>query len=97
MRDGKHPLDSSAVHPERYALVEKMAEDAGCTVKDLMADGGLRAKIEIKKYATADVRRAHLVRDASSPSSPSPAATRASASRPSPSATWPSSRTFSPA
>ena len=55
VRDGKHPLDSSAVHPERYALVEKMAEDLGCTVKDLMSDGSLRAKIEIKKYATAEV------------------------------------------
>jgi uncharacterized protein len=55
VRDGRNPLDASAVHPERYALVEKMAEDVGCTVKDLMADGGLRAKIEIKKYATAEV------------------------------------------
>ena len=43
------------MHPERYPLVEKMAEDLGCTVKDLMADGSLRAKIDIKKYATAEV------------------------------------------
>jgi uncharacterized protein len=55
VRDGKHPLDASAVHPERYALVEKMAEDLGCTVKDLMSDGSLRSKINIKQYATADV------------------------------------------
>jgi uncharacterized protein len=55
VRGGRNPLDASAVHPERYALVEKMAEDLGCAVGDLMADGGLRAKIEIKKYATADV------------------------------------------
>ncbi len=55
VRDGRNPLDSSAVHPERYPLVEKMAEDLGCTVKDLMSDGGLRSKIDIKKYATADV------------------------------------------
>jgi uncharacterized protein len=55
VRDGKHPLDSSAVHPERYEIVEKMAADLRCTVKDLIADAGLRAKIEIKKYATADV------------------------------------------
>ena len=55
VRDGRNPLDASAVHPERYPLVEKMAEDLGCTVKDLMADGSLRAKIDIKKYATAEV------------------------------------------
>ena len=55
VRGGRHPLDASAVHPERYALVEKMAEDLGCSVKDLMADAGLRAKIEIKRYVTAEV------------------------------------------
>ena len=55
VRDGRHPLDASAVHPERYALVETMARDLGCSVKDLMADAGLRAKIDIKRYATADV------------------------------------------
>ena len=55
IRDGKNPLDASAVHPERYEIVEKMAADLGCTVKDLMSDGSLRAKIEIKKYATAGV------------------------------------------
>jgi protein Tex len=55
VRGGRNPLDASAVHPERYPLVEKMAEDLGCTVKDLMSDGSLRAKIDIKKYATEDV------------------------------------------
>jgi uncharacterized protein len=55
IRDGKNPLDASAVHPERYAIVERMAEDLGCAVKDLVSDAGLRAKIDIKKYATADV------------------------------------------
>ncbi|NNN05904.1 MAG: RNA-binding transcriptional accessory protein [Elusimicrobia bacterium] len=55
IRDGRDPLDASAVHPERYALVEKMAEDLGCAVKDLLADAGLRAKLDLKKYATADV------------------------------------------
>ena len=34
IRDGGHPLDASAVHPERYALVDTMAADLGCTVKD---------------------------------------------------------------
>ena len=55
VRGGRNPLDASAVHPERYALVEKMAEDLGCAVKDLMADAGLRAKIELKKYAVDGV------------------------------------------
>jgi uncharacterized protein len=47
-----NPLDSSAVHPESYRIVDKMAKDLGCTVKDLMADPDLRAKIDIKKYIT---------------------------------------------
>lgn len=55
IREAKNPLDASAVHPERYVLVEKMAEDLGVTVKDLMANAGLRAKIDLKKYVSADV------------------------------------------
>ena len=55
IRDGVHPLDASAVHPERYAIVEKMASDLGTTVKDLIGSASLRAKIDIKKYATAEV------------------------------------------
>ena len=55
IRDGAHPLDASAVHPERYALVEKMAADLGATVADLMRDGKLRAKIKLENYVTADV------------------------------------------
>lgn len=55
IRDGKNPLDSSAVHPERYGIVEKMAEDLGCSVRDLMSDASLRAKIDIAKYVTAEV------------------------------------------
>ncbi|MEQ1918329.1 MAG: Tex family protein [Elusimicrobiota bacterium] len=54
IRDGRNPLDASAVHPERYEIVEKMAEDLGTTVKDLITNASLRAKIDIKKYATAD-------------------------------------------
>ncbi len=50
IRDGKNPLDSSAVHPERYAIVENMAKDLGCKVDDLITDSGLRSKIDIKKY-----------------------------------------------
>jgi protein Tex len=55
IRDSVHPLDSSAVHPERYALVEKMAADIGATVADLMRDAKLRAKINPENYVTADV------------------------------------------
>jgi protein Tex len=55
IRDGAHPLDASAVHPERYALVEKMAADVGATVADLMRDAKLRAKLQLENYVTADV------------------------------------------
>ncbi len=55
IRDAAHPLDSSAVHPERYPLVEQMAADLGCTVADLMARPELRQKLDLKKYVSADV------------------------------------------
>jgi uncharacterized protein len=55
IRDGAHPLDGSAVHPERYALVEKMAADLGATVADLVRDGKLRTQIKLEKYVTAEV------------------------------------------
>ncbi|MBL9210473.1 MAG: RNA-binding transcriptional accessory protein [Opitutaceae bacterium] len=55
IRDGAHPLDGSAVHPERYALVEKMAADLGATVADLVRDGKLRAQIKLETYVTAEV------------------------------------------
>lgn len=55
IRDGKHPLDASSVHPERYALVERMAADVGCEVADLMTNEALRKKIDLKKYVDGDV------------------------------------------
>lgn len=55
IRGGEHPLDSSAVHPERYPLVDKMAADLGCSVEDLMRDPAKRARIDLKKYVTEDV------------------------------------------
>lgn len=55
IRDSKHPLDSSAVHPERYALVESMARDVGCAVAELMRDENLRKKINPAKYVSAQV------------------------------------------
>lgn len=55
VQNDKQPLDNSAVHPERYALVERMAKDLGCKVKDLMQDRNLRQKIDIQRYVTEDV------------------------------------------
>ena len=55
IRDGGHPLDASAVHPERYGLVETMAKDIGCTVGDLLSDAQKRNRIDLKKYATDEV------------------------------------------
>lgn len=52
---GKHPLDNTGVHPERYALVEKMAQDVGHSIQDLMSQPALRQKIDLKKYISADV------------------------------------------
>ena len=51
----KNPLDASAVHPERYALVEQMARDQGCAVADLIADKERRARVDIQRYVSADV------------------------------------------
>ncbi len=55
IRDARNPLDSSAVHPERYELVEKFASDLGCTVKDLMTSAEQRKKLDLKKYVTDTV------------------------------------------
>nr|MBC7612400.1 RNA-binding transcriptional accessory protein [Pseudopedobacter sp.] len=55
IRNAKHPLDSSAVHPERYALVAQMAKDLHCKVEDLMKDEKLRQQIDLKKYISAEV------------------------------------------
>jgi uncharacterized protein len=55
IRGGEHPLDSSAVHPERYTLVDAMAADAGCSVDDLLRDSSKRSKIDPKRYITADI------------------------------------------
>jgi uncharacterized protein len=53
--DSRHPLDGSAVHPESYPIVDAMAADLGCTVKDLMQDTGLRGRIDIKRYVNEKV------------------------------------------
>ena len=55
IRDSKNPLDASAVHPERYELVEQFAKDLNCTIKDLMTSAELRKKLDLKKYVTDTV------------------------------------------
>jgi len=52
---GTNPLDASAVHPERYALVKQMTKDAGCSVSDLLSDESVRCTIDLNRYATGDV------------------------------------------
>lgn len=53
--DAKNPLDNSAVHPESYHIVEKMAKEQGCTVKELMQDKQRQQAIDIRRYVTAEV------------------------------------------
>ena len=50
-----NPLDNSAVHPESYAIVERMAKDLRCTVSDLMQRAELRQQIDLKRYVTSEV------------------------------------------
>ncbi len=51
---GADPLDRSAVHPERYPIVERMAADLGCTVSELMKDSGKRSLIDPARYISGD-------------------------------------------
>jgi len=55
IRNAKNPLDASAVHPERYELVEKMANDLGVSLSDLMSSEELRSKIILKNYVSETV------------------------------------------
>ena len=52
IRNAEHPLDSSAVHPERYPLVEQMAKDLNCSVSELMKDNELRKRIKLQNYVS---------------------------------------------
>ena len=54
IRNAENPLDNSAVHPESYAVVERMAHDCGCTVAELIADKGKRDSIDITRYVGGD-------------------------------------------
>ena len=53
--DSKNPLDASAVHPEAYSIVEKMAKDVNASVKDLIENGDLRKSIVAKNYVTETI------------------------------------------
>jgi uncharacterized protein len=55
IRDGEHPLDASAVHPERYKLVERMAQDLGVPLKQLVGDRALVERIDLRKYVSDEV------------------------------------------
>lgn len=55
VRNSKNPLDNSAVHPESYGLVEKMASDLGKTVSELVGNAGLCSGIQASKYVSGDV------------------------------------------
>jgi protein Tex len=55
IHQAENPLDSSAVHPESYEIVMKMASDLGCSVKDLMSSAELRKNLDLNKYVTPKV------------------------------------------
>jgi uncharacterized protein len=52
---GEEPLDASAVHPERYALVKRMARDAKCPVRELLSDASARARVSLDDYVAEDI------------------------------------------
>jgi len=55
IRNSKNALDQSAVHPERYTLVEKMAKDLNTSVNELVADASIRTKVNTNKYVSDEV------------------------------------------
>lgn len=55
VRGGVHPLDASAVHPERYRLVERMAKDLGAPVEKLVGNEDLASRVEVQRYLADDV------------------------------------------
>jgi uncharacterized protein len=55
IKDGKNPLDNSAVHPEAYAIVEKMAKDLGVKTTDLIANKEKIAQIQPENYITSEI------------------------------------------
>ena len=55
IKDGKNPLDNSAVHPEAYKIVEKMAKDLKVSVQELIGNKEKISQIELDKYSTAEI------------------------------------------
>lgn len=55
IHEAQNPLDASAVHPESYPIVEHMAKDLGCDVKDLMTKAELRKQLDLKQYVSDKV------------------------------------------
>jgi uncharacterized protein len=55
VRGGEHPLDASAVHPERYGIVERMAADLGVKVAQLVGNAGMVQTIDLRRYLAGDV------------------------------------------
>lgn len=55
IRGAENPLDDSAVHPETYPVVERMAADLGCTVAELIHDQSKRALIKAEQYVTPEI------------------------------------------
>jgi uncharacterized protein len=55
IRGGEHPLDQSAVHPERYALVERMAKDLGVPLASVVGSSALLKRLDLAKYRDGDV------------------------------------------
>ncbi|WP_445955499.1 Tex family protein [Yeosuana sp.] len=55
IKEAKNPLDNSAVHPESYSIVEKMAKDLGKTVQELIGNSGILQKLDLKNYVSNSV------------------------------------------
>src|SRR5690606_10908912 len=55
IRQAKNPLDDSAVHPERYSLVQKMVKDQGVPLSEIIGNREVLKKIDLKKYCTENV------------------------------------------
>jgi len=55
IQNGKNPLDNTAVHPERYTLLHKIAKDLNCSIDALIKDENFRNKIQLEKYVSDEV------------------------------------------
>ena len=62
IRDSENPLDSSAIHPENYTLVSRIAGDLNCSIRELMQNAGLQQKIILENYIGDNVGLPTLIR-----------------------------------